>query len=108
MQIKKQITVLNDEIRVRAPNDSVTVPTFQLPVGWAGTVVAEGSLDDGTTWGAVTITANDAVETKTVSVAAAGLYTCRAGSYTQFRIRVSVAGAGGIAALSLGMQGGMM
>ena len=104
-QIKKAIAALNDEIRLNCPSDSVSVPTFQLPTGWAGTVVAECSLDDANTWMPVTIIANDAAQTKSVSVAAAGLYTVPPASYDLFRIRISVAGAGGIAALSVGTYG---
>lgn len=104
-QIKKQIAALNDAIEINTPSDSISLPTFQLPVGWAGTAVLEASMDDGVTYGALTIIANDAAQTKSVSVAAAGIYSSAPGSYDRVRLRVSVAGGGGIAALSIGTYG---
>jgi hypothetical protein len=95
---KKQIAALNDEIRIRLPNDQTTFPTIQLPAAWAGTVVLEAT-DNDIDWVALGLTpaAGGAI---VALAAAAGIWSGQPGAYTQVRLRVSVAGAGGIAALN--------
>lgn len=95
---KKQITALNDVVAIDVPTDQTVLPAIQLPQGWAGTVVLEGTID-GVTYDALSLT--PALGGAAVASAAArGIWFGPAGSYDKLQLRVSVAGAGGIAALS--------
>lgn len=96
---KKAIAALNDAIAMRLPNDQTTFPTIQLPAGWAGTVVLEATDNDGVDWVALGLT--PAAGGAVVGVAAAaGMWNGQPGAYQQVRLRVSIAGAGGVAALN--------
>lgn len=96
---KKAIAALNDAIEIRLPADQTTFPTIHLPVGWAGTVVLEATDNDGADWVALGLTpaAGGAI---VALAAAAGMWNGQPGAYQRVRLRVSVAGAGGIAALN--------
>jgi hypothetical protein len=98
--IKKQIAVLNDAIEIDVPTDQSALPSFQLPVGWAGTVVLEATILGGVDYVVLGITpvAGGAVA---LLAAAAGMWTGPAGAFEKIRLRVSVAGAGGVAGLSV-------
>lgn len=97
--VKKQIAVLNDAIEIRPPTDQTTFPTLHLPVGWAGSVVVEATDNDGADWVALGMTPVAGGAAVAV-VAAAGMWNGPPGAYQRVRARVSVAGAGGIAALN--------
>lgn len=96
--VKKQIAALNDAIEIRLPADQTTIPTLHLPVGWAGTVVVEATLNDAADWVALGLTPA-AGGAAVANAAAAGLWNGPPGAYQRVRARVSVAGAGGLAAL---------
>jgi hypothetical protein len=97
--VKKAIAALNDAIEIRPPNDQTTFPTLHLPTGWAGTVVLEGTNNDGADWVAIGLTPSIG-GVVAVNAAAAGMWNGQPGAYQRVRARVSVAGAGGIAALN--------
>lgn len=96
---EKVIAALNDAITMRLPNDQTTFPTFHLPVGWAGTVVLEATNNDGADWVVLGVTpvAGGAIA---LLAAAAGMWNGQGGAYQSVRLRVSIAGAGGNAALN--------
>lgn len=96
---KKQIAALNDAIEVRLPNDQTTWPTLHLPVGWAGTVVVEATDNDGADWVSLGLTPSVGGAV-VLNAAAAGMWNGQPGAYQRVRARVSVAGAGGVAALN--------
>lgn len=95
----KQIAALNDQIEIDVPSDKVAAGSVQLPAGWAGTVVVEAT-DDGNTYTAIGLT--PAAGGAVVGIAAAtGLWTFGPIAVEKIRARVSVAGAGGKAALTV-------
>jgi hypothetical protein len=98
--IKKQIAALNDAIEIDVPTDQTAFPSFQLPAAWAGTVVLEGTIVGGADYFVIGVTpaAGGAVA---ALAAAAGGWNGQPGAYEKVRLRVSVAGAGGVAGLSV-------
>ena len=97
--IKKAIAALNDAITIDVPTDQPCLASVQLPAGWAGTVVVEATLDD-VNWVALGLTPV-AGGASVALITAAGIWTAAVGAFEKVRARVSVAGAGGIAALSV-------
>jgi hypothetical protein len=97
----KDLPAVNDEIKLVLDNDCSYNITVQYISG-AGTIVLEGSLDDGTTWDDIVVTkTDDATETPAATMTAAGLYTASVAGMSRVRVRKSVGSASLNAALGI-------
>ena len=85
------MTALNNTA-ISAQYSAENVITINVTAAWTGTLTPEASIDGGSTWAAVPVTAVGGASVATIT--ANGAFTLNSAGYTSVRLRVSVVGTG--------------
>jgi hypothetical protein len=91
----KALANINDELRFDIPTDDTAVVGVQYPVGGAGTIILEGTMDGGVTWFTIQMLKPDGTAA-VLLLAAAGQGYADVSYCDMVRIRMTVAGANNV------------